>query len=74
MPPDLDELNARLNALEASLPAIIEQHPAPSDFWAAFLGQADALEAQAGEHREAVAARLAAMLAQHGCYIATVEP
>ena len=39
-----DELDSLLGALEASLPAIIQQNPADEDFWAAFAGDADAIQ------------------------------
>ncbi|MCD9026829.1 hypothetical protein LDO26_01180 [Luteimonas sp. BDR2-5] len=70
----LDELNARLDALQAALPALIAEHPNPADFWEAFANQAYAIEDEAGEHAHAVNERIDAMLAMHGRYIASVDP
>lgn len=63
---DLPELTRRLEALEASLPALIAENPSPADFWPAFAGEADLLEDEAGEHGAFVAGRVKAMLAAHG--------
>ncbi len=68
-----EELTQQLDALEAALPRLIDEHPEPGDFWMAFAGEADAIEDAAGEHAEAVGQRIAAMLAQHGRYMATTE-
>lgn len=68
----LDELNRRLDALEAHLLELVTCHPTEGDFWAAFLAVADRLEEVAGAHAEAVGQRLVAMLAWHGRYIAYV--
>jgi hypothetical protein len=38
-----DDLDSLLGALEASLPAIIQQNPVDEDFWSAFSGDADAI-------------------------------
>lgn len=68
-----DQLTSMLDALEAALPGLIENNPDPGDFWAAFAGEADAIEDQAGEHSAMVGQRIAAMLAEHGRYIATID-
>ena len=73
MPLDLPELTRRLDALEASLPALIAANPSPADFWPAFAGEADLLEDEAGEHGAFVAGRVRDMLAAHGRYIALVD-
>ena len=70
---DLPELTRRLDALEASLPALIAENPSPADFWPAFSGEADLLEDEAGEHGEYVAGRVRDMLAAHGRYIVLVD-
>ncbi|MBB1061870.1 hypothetical protein [Marilutibacter spongiae] len=36
-----DELQARCDALEAQLPALIAEYPEEGDFWSAFAGIAD---------------------------------
>lgn len=69
----LDELNAKLDELEAKLPGIIAANRYPGDFWMHFAGEADVIEDQAGEHAAVVNQRIQAMLAQHGFYIATIE-
>lgn len=68
-----DQLTEMLDALEAALPAMIEDNPEPGDFWMAFAGLADVIEDQAGEHTELVARRIQKMLAEHGRYIAVVD-
>lgn len=68
-----DQLTAMLDALEAALPAMIEDNPDPAEFWAAFAGEADIIEDQAGEHCAMVGQRIQAMLAEHGRYIAVVD-
>lgn len=71
--PTLDELHQQLNALEADLPRMIQDHPDPSDFWPEFVGAADIIEDQAEEHCALVEGRIAAMLAQHGRYVALAD-
>lgn len=66
------ELTVLLDALEASLPQLINDNPDDGDFWMAFAGQADLIEDEAGEHRTMVIGRIEAMLMQHGRYLATV--
>jgi hypothetical protein len=39
-----DDLDSLLGALEASLPAIIQQNPVDEDFWSVFSGDADAIQ------------------------------
>ena len=67
------DLADRLDALEARLPQIIEDHPDPGDFWMAFAGEADAIEDSAGRHARYVANRVRAMLSVHGRYIVDVD-
>ncbi|MGN6111742.1 MAG: hypothetical protein ACTHOC_01815 [Luteimonas sp.] len=69
LPPDLEH---RLAALEAQLPALIEANPDPGEFWMAFAGEADVIEDRAGEHLGQVSERIAAMLAKHGRYLVGV--
>lgn len=71
--PTLDDLNAQLDALEASLHQMIEDYPDPSDFWPEFAGAAATIEDMAGEHCDVVHERIAAMLAKHGRYIAFAD-
>lgn len=68
-----DPLNALLDALEAKLPALLATCPTEGEFWAAFVGEADRIEDQAGDRAEGVNRRINAMLARHGRYIAAVE-
>lgn len=67
------ELTTQLDALQAQLPQLIADNPDPADFWPAFAGQADFIEDHADEHAEFVGRRIAAMLAEHGRYIATID-
>ena len=71
--PTLDELRQQLDSLEADLPRMIQDCPDPSDFWPEFAGAADIIEDHAGEHCALVQERIAAMLAQHGRYIAFAD-
>lgn len=73
MPMHRDKLTARLDALEVALPGLIAQYPDPADFWPAFAGESDAIEDAAGEHARLVRERIAAMLAVHGRYIASID-
>lgn len=67
------ELTAQLDSLQARLPHLIEERPDDSDFWLAFAGEADAIEDQAGDHTLIVGERIAAMLAEHGRYLALAD-
>ncbi len=69
----LEALTAQLDELEACLPQLIADYPDHGEFRVAFAGVADVIEDQAGEHCQAVAKRLAAMLAQHGRYMSYME-
>jgi hypothetical protein len=69
----LDQLMDRLDALEAKLPDLLVAYPADGDFWMAFVGEADAIEDQSGEHVGVVNRRINAMLAQHGRYLVGVD-
>lgn len=69
----IDELTRQLDALEAALPAMIEDNPDPGAFWSTFAGQADLIEDQAGEHAAMAGERIQVMLAEHGRYIAVVD-
>ena len=62
-----------LDELEARLPQMIKDNPDPGDFWAAFAGQADVIEDQAGEQASMVRGRISDMLASQGCAITTGE-
>lgn len=68
-----DDLTARLDALEAALPDLVAQHPDPAAFWGVVVREMDAIEESAGDHLSYAAERIAAMLAQHGCYVAFAE-
>lgn len=68
----LDDLTARLDALEAALPQLITDNPDPADFWPAFAGEADVIEDRAGDRCIEVSRRLDAMLAEHGYYLGTL--
>lgn len=71
-----DELQARCDALEAQLPALIAEYPEEGDFWSAFAGIADEIVEDAARMDNAgdynavywlpVNARLVAMLDKHG--------
>lgn len=63
---DLTTLDNRLDALQASLPALKEQYPEPGEFIIAFAGSADVLEDQAGPHAAHVAQRIREMLTAEG--------
>ena len=63
---NLDALIAQLDELEAELPILVVAHPNEGEFWAAFAGQADLIEDEAGPHTEEVQARIDAMLARAG--------
>lgn len=69
----IHELTAQLDSLQVRLPQLIEEHPNDADFWPAFAGEADAIEDQAGDHRPIVGERIAAMLAEHGRYLAFAD-
>jgi hypothetical protein len=69
LPPDLER---QLADLEGRLPVLIEANPDQGDFWMAFAGEADVIEDRAGGHTDQVSERIAAMLAEHGRYIAEV--
>jgi hypothetical protein len=61
------ELSAMLEALEASIPTLLAQHPDDSAFWPAFAGEADAIEeTAAAEDYEFVRSRLDCILGSHG--------
>lgn len=61
------ELQTRLNALEAQLPALVREHPDPADFWPAYAGVADEIVDAAGaDDCEWVDDRLEEMLRHHG--------
>jgi len=66
MPPNLNTLEAQLNALETDLPVLIQVHSSSGGLWAAFAGLADVIEDNAGAHQELVARRISAMLTRHG--------
>ena len=65
---DLTTLDNRLDALQASLPAMKAQAEAESmgGFWVRFAGEADVLEDSAGPHASHVAQRIREMLAGVG--------
>ncbi len=69
MPPQLD---AMLQALEQALPALVASHPAPGDFWNAFMQRLDDIEACAPPELD-LTPRLNAMLAPHGMRIALAD-
>lgn len=64
MPLNHAELVAALDALQAALPSMIEEYPDTGDFWNAFAGQADVIEA--GDETAYVNARIDAMLVAQG--------
>lgn len=68
-----EELTQRLDALEAKLPQLMQDNPAPGDFWMAFARDADVIEDAAAEHGALVSERIQTMLAKHGHYIATMD-
>lgn len=56
------ELVKMLDRLEEALPQMVLAYPDEGDFWAAFAGEADVLEEDAGEASTYVATRIGAML------------
>lgn len=61
------ELQIRLNALEARLPALVREYPEHADFWPAFAGMADDIvEAAGADDCDWVDDRLEEMLRRHG--------
>ena len=58
----LPQLIAQLDALEAALPQLMDDHPDEGDFWMAFAGNADVIEDAAGEHAALVSERIERML------------
>ena len=61
-----EELTQQLDALEATLPDLLRDHPDEDDFWCAFAGETDHIEDHAGDHCGFVRGRIDAMLARHG--------
>lgn len=73
LPPDTSpQLEAMLQALEQALPALVAAHPAPGDFWNAFMLRLDEIEACAPPELD-LTARVNAMLAPHGMRIAVAD-
>lgn len=68
-----DELTNLLDNLEADLPALVVAHPNEGDFWAAFAGQADVIEDQAGVHSVEVGSRIDAMLVSAALALSKLE-
>jgi hypothetical protein len=62
---NLAPLMAKLDALEAALPALRADHPDDGDFLTAFAGMADVIEDQAGEHASMVSGGIDGMLAAY---------
>lgn len=48
MATELEELNSRLDQLEARLPSIMAMSEGPSEFWASFMKEAEGIEEAAG--------------------------
>lgn len=63
---DLTQIITQLDDLEASLPAMLAEHPEEDEFWMAFAGEADVIQDNAGEHSAMVSKRIDDMLAKHG--------
>ena len=61
-----ETLDSQLDALAGQLPHLVASVPDPADFWPAFVGAADAIEDQAGDHSAYVRERIATMLEQAG--------
>ncbi len=64
MPLTHDDLVIALDALQAELPSMIEEYADTGDFWNAFAGRADAIEA--GDETAYLNARIDAMLLAQG--------
>lgn len=72
MATELEELNSRLDQLEARLPSIMAMSEGPSEFWASFMKEAEGIEEEAGAYDEHVFQRLQTMLRAYGMSIASV--
>lgn len=62
----LAELDAMLDALQAGIPAMLEEYPDIDEFTMAFAGEADVIEDAAGEHALHVGSRITCMLGSAG--------
>ena len=68
------ELDKQLDALEASLPAMIAEYPDQGDFWMAFAGEADCIQdATPSKLCKHFHKRIEEMLAKHDRYLLVEE-
>lgn len=69
------QLRLNLDALDAKIPSLLDAHPDPDEFWAAFAGESDfATESARSEDYDWVNTEIDDLLRKHGVAIPTDEP